>query len=181
MHIPRFVTVYVQFSGIRLVKNALGPLQRLITAVRWVSCWYTTSPTKGLLTVSLNSVAPNLRSLHFLILDIRTWHSNIEQHASEGVNKILIGNKSDWTDKRAVTEEHGRELANELGIKFMETSAKVNEGVEEAFFTLARFVLGPLMLFSRLTDLVLLIGTSRPVSSTHKQRTQRQVDKHPTP
>lgn len=73
-------------------------------------------------------------------LDIRTWHANIEQHASEGVNKILIGNKSDWTDKRAVTEEQGRELAEELGIKFMETSAKVNEGVEEAFFTLARCV-----------------------------------------
>ena len=72
------------------------------------------------------------------LVDIRTWHSNIEQHASEGVNKILIGNKSDWTDKRAVTEEQGRELAQELGVKFMETSAKVNEGVEEAFFTLAR-------------------------------------------
>jgi len=72
--------------------------------------------------------------------DIRTWHSNIEQHASEGVNKILIGNKSDWTDKRAVTEEQGRELADELSIRFMETSAKVNEGVEEAFFTLARCV-----------------------------------------
>jgi Ras-related protein Rab-8A len=70
--------------------------------------------------------------------NIRTWHANIEQHASEGVNKILIGNKSDWTDKRAVTEDQGRELANELGIKFMETSAKINEGVEEAFFTLAR-------------------------------------------
>lgn len=72
--------------------------------------------------------------------DIKTWHANIEQHASEGVNKILIGNKSDWTDKRAVTEEQGRELAAELGVKFMETSAKVNDGVEEAFFTLARFV-----------------------------------------
>jgi Ras-related protein Rab-8A len=56
------------------------------------------------------------------------------------VNKILIGNKSDWTDKRAVAEEQGRELAEELGIKFIETSAKVNEGVEEAFFTLARYV-----------------------------------------
>lgn len=73
--------------------------------------------------------------------DIRTWHSNIEQHASEGVNKILIGNKCDWSDKRAVTEEQGRELAEELGIKFMETSAKVNQGVEDAFFTLARYVL----------------------------------------
>lgn len=75
---------------------------------------------------------------HIIVTDIRTWHVNIEQHASEGVNKILIGNKSDWTDKRAVTEEQGSALANELGIKFMETSAKVNEGVEEAFFTLAR-------------------------------------------
>ena len=56
------------------------------------------------------------------------------------MNKILIGNKSDWTEKRAVTEEQGRELANELGIKFMETSAKANDGVEEAFFTLARSV-----------------------------------------
>ncbi|KAH0590134.1 GTPase Ypt2 [Termitomyces sp. 'cryptogamus'] len=73
--------------------------------------------------------------------NIRTWHANIEQHASEGVNKILIGNKSDWTDKKIVTEEQGRELAAELGIKFMETSAKANDGVEEAFFTLARFVL----------------------------------------
>lgn len=54
------------------------------------------------------------------------------------MNKILIGNKSDWSDKRAVTEEQGRELANELDVKFMETSAKANDGVEEAFFTLAR-------------------------------------------
>ncbi|KZS90375.1 rab-type small GTP-binding protein [Sistotremastrum niveocremeum HHB9708] len=70
--------------------------------------------------------------------NIRTWHANIEQHASEGVNKILIGNKSDWIEKKAVTEEQGRELANELGIKFLETSARVNENVEDAFFTLAR-------------------------------------------
>lgn len=91
------------------------------------------------LTISL-SYTSHTRSTR---TDIRTWHANIEQHASEGVNKILIGNKSDWTDKRAVTEEQGRELADELGIKFMETSAKVNEGVEEAFFTLARSVFPP--------------------------------------
>ncbi|KAL7414301.1 rab-type small GTP-binding protein [Mrakia frigida] len=70
--------------------------------------------------------------------NIRTWHSNIEQHASEGVNKILIGNKCDWDDKRAVSIQQGRELADEFGLRFLETSAKANEGVEEAFFTLAR-------------------------------------------
>ncbi|KAG6897687.1 GTPase Ypt2 [Termitomyces sp. T159_Od127] len=85
----------------------------------------------------LNFVPYSLKP-HSRLADIRTWHANIEQHASEGVNKILIGNKSDWTDKKVVTEEQGRELAAELGVKFMETSAKANDGVEEAFFTLAR-------------------------------------------
>jgi len=72
--------------------------------------------------------------------NIRTWHSNVEQHAADGVNKILIGNKSDWSDKRVVSEQSGRQLAEELGVKFMETSAKVNDNVEEAFFLLARDV-----------------------------------------
>jgi Ras-related protein Rab-8A len=53
---------------------------------------------------------------------------------------ILVGNKSDRTDKRTVPEVQGRALAEELGMKFMETSAKANEGVEEAFYTIARFV-----------------------------------------
>ena len=72
--------------------------------------------------------------------NVRTWHANIEQHASEGVSKILIGNKSDWEEKRAVTTEQGEGLAKELGIPYIETSAKSNANVEEAFFTLAREV-----------------------------------------
>lgn len=101
-----------------------------------------------------------LRSIHNT--DVRNWFSNIEQHASEGVNKILIGNKCDMEDKRVsiffslqfsdsisflyslslrvkvVSAEQGQTLANELNIRFMETSAKANIGVEEAFFDLAR-------------------------------------------
>ncbi|SPO28034.1 probable SEC4-like Rab/GTPase [Ustilago trichophora] len=72
--------------------------------------------------------------------NVRTWHANIEQHASEGVSKILIGNKSDWEEKRAVTNEQAQELAQELGIPYIETSAKSNSNVEEAFFNLAREV-----------------------------------------
>ncbi|KAI8644976.1 ras family-domain-containing protein [Parasitella parasitica] len=70
--------------------------------------------------------------------NVRNWFSNIEQHASEGVNQILIGNKCDMEDKRVVAKEQGQALASELGIRFMETSAKANIGVEEAFFDLAR-------------------------------------------
>jgi len=71
------------------------------------------------------------------LLDIRTWFSNVEQHASEGVNKMLIGNKCDWEEKRAVSTEQGQALADELGIPFMEVSAKSNINVEKAFFSLA--------------------------------------------
>lgn len=70
-------------------------------------------------------------------LDIRTWFSNVEQHATEGVNKILIGNKCDWEEKRVVSVERGQQLADELGIPFMEVSAKSNINVEKAFYSLA--------------------------------------------
>lgn len=71
------------------------------------------------------------------LIDIRTWFANVEQHATEGVNKILIGNKCDWEEKRAVSTQQGQALADELGIPFMEVSAKSGINVEKAFFTLA--------------------------------------------
>jgi GTPase SAR1 family protein len=71
------------------------------------------------------------------VIDIRTWFSNVEQHASEGVNKILIGNKCDWEEKRAVSTEQGQALADELGIPFLEVSAKSNINIEKAFYSLA--------------------------------------------
>lgn len=70
--------------------------------------------------------------------NIENWYRNVEQHASEGVNKILIGNKCDIEERRAVSKEKGQELAEGLGIKFLETSAKSNINVEETFYTLAR-------------------------------------------
>ena len=61
----------------------------------------------------------------------------MEQHATEGVNKILIGNKCDWEEKRQVSTERGQQLADELGIPFLEVSAKSNVNVEKAFYSLA--------------------------------------------
>ncbi|XP_028095472.1 ras-related protein RABE1c-like, partial [Camellia sinensis] len=71
--------------------------------------------------------------------NIKNWIKNIEQHASDNVNKILVGNKADMDEsKRAVPTSWGQALADEYGIKFFETSAKTNLNVEQVFFSIAR-------------------------------------------
>lgn len=72
--------------------------------------------------------------------NIRNWIRNIEQHASDNVNKILVGNKVDMDAKRVVSMAQGQKLADEYGIKFFETSAKTNQNVEQVFFAMARDV-----------------------------------------
>ncbi|KAG1667349.1 hypothetical protein FOA52_001407 [Chlamydomonas sp. UWO 241] len=74
--------------------------------------------------------------------NIRVWMKNIEEHASENVNKVLVGNKSDVADsRRAVSFEEGKALADEYGIGFFETSAKNDVCVEEVFSSVALQVL----------------------------------------
>ncbi|PAV60041.1 hypothetical protein WR25_18068 [Diploscapter pachys] len=70
--------------------------------------------------------------------NIKNWIRNIEEHASQDVERMIIGNKCDIEERRQVSRERGQQLAIEYGTKFMETSAKANLNVEEAFFTLAR-------------------------------------------
>eukprot|EP01080_Neovahlkampfia_damariscottae_P007819 gene7819-12292_t len=70
--------------------------------------------------------------------NIRNWMNNIEEHAAENVNKILLGNKCDLQEKKVVDTGRGQALADEYNILFLETSAKNNTNVEEAFFSIAR-------------------------------------------
>jgi len=69
--------------------------------------------------------------------NVRQWLNEIDRYASDSVNKLLVGNKCDLTDKRVVSYEAGKALADELGIPFLETSAKSATNVEQAFMTMA--------------------------------------------
>jgi len=69
--------------------------------------------------------------------NVRQWLFEIDRFASENVNKLLVGNKSDLVNKRVVTTETSKEFANSLDIPFLETSAKNATNVEEAFLTMA--------------------------------------------
>jgi len=71
--------------------------------------------------------------------NIRNWMRNIEQHATESVNKMLLGNKCDVpAEQRVVDKARGQALADEFAMKFLETSAKSSINVEEAFMTMAK-------------------------------------------
>ncbi|XP_077451739.1 ras-related protein Rab-8B-like [Stigmatopora argus] len=73
--------------------------------------------------------------------NIKNWIRNIEEHASADVEKMVLGNKCDMTDRRQVSKDRGEKLAIDYGVKFMETSAKTSLNVEEAFFTMGRDIL----------------------------------------
>ena len=70
--------------------------------------------------------------------NLSNWLIEIEKNASKNVLKILIGNKSDLEDKRVITYNQGKEFADTYGLKFIETSAKKNVNVTEAFETLGK-------------------------------------------
>ncbi|NWH88751.1 RAB42 protein, partial [Aegithalos caudatus] len=50
---------------------------------------------------------------------------------------VLVGHKCDLVAERAVSAEEARHLATNLGMAFVETSARSNFNVELAFQTLA--------------------------------------------
>ena len=70
--------------------------------------------------------------------NVKQWLQEIERYACEGVNKLLVGNKADLTNSKAVDFESAKQLADELGIAFLETSAKDATNVEQAFLTMAK-------------------------------------------
>jgi len=69
--------------------------------------------------------------------NVKQWLHEIDRYASENVNKLLVGNKSDLTTKRVVDYNAAKEFADGLGIPFLETSAKNATNVEQAFLTMA--------------------------------------------
>ncbi|EAU88348.2 GTP-binding protein ypt1 [Coprinopsis cinerea okayama7 len=70
--------------------------------------------------------------------NVKQWLSEIDRYASEGVNKLLVGNKSDLTGKKVVEYSVAKEFADQLNIPFLETSAKNATNVEQAFLTMAK-------------------------------------------
>jgi len=73
--------------------------------------------------------------------NIAKWLRNIQEHASEDVVKMLLGNKCDMSDRRIVPKDRGEQIAVTHNIRFLETSAKANINIDNAFYNLAEAIL----------------------------------------
>ena len=73
--------------------------------------------------------------------NLNFWLMEIEKNANKNVLKVLIGNKTDLEDKRVISYNQGKEFADIYGLKYIETSAKKNMNVREAFETLGREIM----------------------------------------
>lgn len=68
--------------------------------------------------------------------NVKIWLKEIQKFASDNVQVLLLGNKTDETMKRVVSYEEGKEFADSQNIAFLETSAKKSINVEKAFMTM---------------------------------------------
>ena len=96
-----------------------------------------------------NIIASYYRGAHGILLiydvtekdsfkNLSNWLIEIEKNANKNVLKVLIGNKTDLEEKRVISYNQGKEFADMYGLKYIETSAKKNMNVREAFETLGR-------------------------------------------
>uniref|UniRef100_A0A3Q3J2T4 RAB42, member RAS oncogene family a n=1 Tax=Monopterus albus TaxID=43700 RepID=A0A3Q3J2T4_MONAL len=70
---------------------------------------------------------------------VREWHKEVSEHIlPHHMVYILIGHKSDLNKERKVSRDEAEHLAAELGIRYVETSAKCNSNVDRAFELLTR-------------------------------------------
>ena len=65
--------------------------------------------------------------------DINNWLNDIKEKANKNTIILLVGNRCDLENGRVVTFQEGKDFADNNGIKFIETSAKTNQNVDEAF------------------------------------------------
>ncbi|MFW9881898.1 MAG: GTP-binding protein [Candidatus Thorarchaeota archaeon] len=73
--------------------------------------------------------------------NVKKWYDLITRVGRPTLVSILCGNKLDLKDKRVISPEEGKALARELGIFYMETSAKEDIHIDDVFEWIALQIL----------------------------------------
>ncbi len=70
--------------------------------------------------------------------NLRNWYRNIEHHASERVNVIIVGianTRSDKHERRVISYERAQAFADEYRVKYYECCLETGKGVNKPFLT----------------------------------------------
>ena len=76
------------------------------------------------------------------------WLGQIKEHGSKDVLIAIAANKSDLIEQIKVKNEEGEKFAEEIGAKFILTSAQNANGIQNLFESIARKILDPSFAFS---------------------------------
>ena len=69
--------------------------------------------------------------------NVTKWIDDAKAIRGNDLMIMLVGNKIDMAEKRQVNTEEGQQLAKELGVMFIETSAKAGVNIKQLFQNLA--------------------------------------------
>ena len=72
-------------------------------------------------------------SKHATFENVERWLKELRDHAEPNIVIMLVGNKSDLRNRRAVPTEEAMAFAETNNLAFLETSALDATGVDEAF------------------------------------------------
>jgi len=72
--------------------------------------------------------------------NVQKWLTEVERYALEGVTKVLVGNKCDLESLRKVSRQEAQEFADQLGLIYLETSAKSASNVTEVFTQMSQAI-----------------------------------------
>lgn len=105
---------------------------------------------------------------------VADWASQVKTYSWDNTQVVLVGNKCDMEEERAVTFEQGKKVADQLGFAFFETSAKENVHVRAAFDKLVDVIC------ERMSDAIdddpTLVGASKPGTTNLSSKPNQAVD-----
>jgi small GTP-binding protein len=74
-------------------------------------------------------------------INAEAWKDEAFKNLKEAIPLVLVANKVDLADSRAVTTEEGKEFAEKNGFLYVESSALTGENVEQAYITLCKIMI----------------------------------------
>lgn len=106
--------------------------------------------------------------------NIKKWIDVIKGF-NDNLPMMLVGNKIDKEEERIISVEDGKNLANEYGMQFIETSALSGNNIEKAFVDFGKEILEYLKNKMNLTSNIFSIASNRKNKDKNKKKCCKNI------